>query len=479
MFKRMMQRLLSTIFMLGIVLQAFAVQDSVHHAATDSLSIVAADSAHTVIQYADTFRIDNALNRMDNDALLVRLIQEQGKRLIAERDSLWQIRLNTDTTTAFPFHVGLRDSLAIAANIKKHPYHPLAVPLYFVMPVIPSLADTMPEELNIYTLRQSARTYLANHCAEVYVGFYDSIDYQAPTELPATRTRDLLLPTKSLVFDAEEERKDRLRAIRNQFSPWRREALVMLQLTQNYVSKNWYAGGNSNFAILGMAQGSYIYDNKKNITWENTAEWRMGFNTTDGDSLRKVNTNEDIFKIYSKLGFKAFGKFSYSLSADFQTHFFHTWKENTHTTKTSPLTPIRLNIAFGLDYKPISGLSIVFSPINYKMVYANDTVHVPQTSFGIEEGKKTLNEVGSSLRVDWAWKPVREIALDAKFYCYTNYKKVELDLEIACDFIINRYFSARLMLHPRYDNTVILPNDERAKIQFKELLSIGFAHKFR
>ncbi len=170
---------------------------------------------------------------------------------------------------------------------------------------------------------------------------------------------------------------------------------------------------------------------------------------------------------------------SYSISIDFQTHFFNTWKENEPTIKTGPLTPIRLNIALGLDYKPADGLSIVLSPINYKMVYANDTIRVAQTTFGIEMGKTTLNEVGSSLRVEWSWKPVREISLDTKFYCYTNYKRVELDLEIACDFIINRYFSARLMLHPRYDNTVILPNDERAKIQFKELLSIGFAHKFR
>ena len=56
---------------------------------------------------------------------------------------------------------------------------------------------------------------------------------------------------------------------------------------------------------------------------------------------------------------------------------------------------------------------------------------------------------------------------------------MELDLEVNCDFIINRFFSARVMLHPRYDNTVIYTGDEKAKMQFRELLSIGFAHKFR
>ncbi len=443
----------------------------------NDVRVVGLDSTARILQYTDTLRAEDLLEQIDNDEWLLHLVAQQGVQLASQEDSLFQIRLATDTTTAFPFHIGLRDSLRIAHTIKKSPYHPLAQPLYYVAPQQKSLSDTIQRPLDIYTIRTQARNYLTAHHADLYVDMYDSIDYTPPTKLATVH--DAYIDTKSLVFDPEEERKDRLLAIRNRYSPWRREAVVMLQLTQNYVSKNWYAGGNSNFALLGIAQGTYNYDNKKNLTWENSAEWRFGFNTVDGDTLRKVNTNEDIFKIYSKVGLKAWGKFSYSASLDFQTHFFNTWKENTQTTKTSPFTPIRLNLALGLDYKPINGLSIVLSPVNYKFIYASDTTYVAATTFGIEEGKKALNEIGSSLRVNWLWKPVREIALDAKFYCYTNYQRVELDLEIACDFIINRYFSARIMLHPRYDNTVILPNDERAKIQFKELLSIGFAHKFR
>ncbi len=452
-------------------------------------SVVAQDSVR-IIQHTDTFKLAEQKAIAADDALLLQLLHRQSQTLAQREDSIHQWRLQTDTTymvhlsgsvhaDSTYLHVGYGDSIRMADHVKRNPYHPLAMPLYLVKKPLRSLSDTLPEPFDIYTIRQDARTYLANHHAELYVDLYDSIDYVGPTELPTLPAQTLMLETKALVYDEEEARKDRMRALREQYSPWRKDATIMLQLTQNYVSKNWYAGGNSNFAILGLVKGNLIYDNKKNITWENAAEWRMGFNTVEGDSLRKVNTNEDIFKIYSKLGIKAFGKFSYSASADFQTHFFNTWKENTEEIKTGPITPIRLNIALGLDYKPIDGLSIVLSPVNYKMVYANDTIRVPKSSFGIEEGKTTLNEIGSSFRVDWKWRPVREISLDTKFYCYTNYKRVELDLEIACDFIINRYFSARLMLHPRYDNTVILPDDEKAKIQFKELLSIGFAHKFR
>jgi hypothetical protein len=88
-------------------------------------------------------------------------------------------------------------------------------------------------------------------------------------------------------------------------------------------------------------------------------------------------------------------------------------------------------------------------------------------------------DVGSSLRVEYTWKPVREVSLETKFFLFTTYRDVEVDLEVNCDFIINRWLTARLMLHPRYDTTVIMDGDSHAKLQFRELLSIGFAHKFR
>ena len=134
-----------------------------------------------------------------------------------------------------------------------------------------------------------------------------------------------------------------------------------------------------------------------------------------------------------------------------------------------------------LIVKPIKGLSINLSPATYKLVYANiaDANRVNVTEYGIEEGENILNEIGSALRVEWKWKPLREIHLDTKFYFFTNYKQIETELEINVDFIINRYLSAKLMLHPRYDGTVEQVTDQRSQIQFKELISVGFAHTFR
>jgi len=113
------------------------------------------------------------------------------------------------------------------------------------------------------------------------------------------------------------------------------------------------------------------------------------------------------------------------------------------------------------------------------VVHIMDTARVRVTDYGLQAGERTQHNIGSSVRIEYTWKPVREVSLESKFYMYTNYHNVELDLEVNCDFIINRFMSARLMLHPRYDSSVIMKGDTRARMQFRELLSIGFAHKFR
>ena len=283
---------------------------------------------------------------------------------------------------------------------------------------------------------------------------------------------------KSWVKDAEEDRNDVLRAIRDLHSPWRREAVIMLQVTQNYVTNNWYQGGSSSFAGLGTAKGqiSYISDR---FTWENTGEWRIGGTTIANDSLHKVNTTDDMFRVYTKANLRIIPKLFASVSGELETRLLPTYRSNSNELKSGPFSPVRFNAAVGIDWKPVKRLSLSVSPLSYKVIHIRDTARVRVTDYGLKEGQQTQHNIGSSVRLEYTWKPVREVELEMRFFTYTNYKDVEIDLEVNCDFIINRFLSARLQLHPRYDSSVIMKGDKHAKLQFRELLSIGFAHKFR
>lgn len=422
-----MRRLL-LILLLSVSCVAFASQDSLL-------------TEHVII-YADTFKLQDQRATMADaeEQILLDLLHQQAVRLKQRADS---IQAAQDSLLRLdPEWVALQDSLAEIARLQREQ----------------AIRDSIAREQE-----ELARLKAHQLAAEA---LHDSIS-GVETEVKV----------KALLEDAEEDRQDKLRKLRG-YGPWYKEATGLVQFSQNYVSSNWYQGGNSNFAMFMSAKGLLRYDNKQWFSWESTLEWNEGFSTALGDSLRKINMTDDVFKLYSKINIKIKQDRLYgSFTTDFQTSLFQTWKDNTTTLKTGPLTPIRFNWGLGVDYKPIKGLSIVVSPIAYKMVFALDTIHVAPSTYGISTGNQ-LHTFGSSLRVEWKWKPLREINLETVFYTYTNYKMIELDWEIACDFIINRYLSARVVLHPRYDSSAIADGDTHAKIQFKEFLSIGFAHKF-
>lgn len=302
---------------------------------------------------------------------------------------------------------------------------------------------------------------------------------QANSDIVTVQTdMPVIVIQKSWIKDTEEDKEDVRRALQDMKTPWRKDANILVQITQNYVTNNWYQGGTPSFAALSIIKGNIGYYSPK-FTWENQGEWRWGMSTISGDTLRKLNTTDDKLRLYTKANYQIVKKMYASFSFEYEMQLFNTYKANLQEKKSAFASPIRLNLGLGVDYKPVDGLSILLSPLAYKMVYVNDTVNINQKDFGVSEGNNILNDVGSSLRVEYIWKPVREVALDTKFYMYTNYSRVELDLQIDCDFIINRFLSARVTLHPRYDNTVIMEGKEKAQIQFKELVSFGFSHKFK
>ncbi len=334
----------------------------------------------------------------------------------------------------------------------------------------------------IADLRAEARNEISRKAADVYIMSYD--------QLPdPNKTKSQLIagkPIKNIKFVDDDQLTNaanrKLVVKKEQLGPWSKKANSLLQFSQNLASDNWYQGGTSTMSVLGMLTGQLNYDDKKSVQWENYGEWRMGFYSVFNDTtaLRAVNTNDDVFKINSKLGVKASGNFFYSGSVDFSTQFLKNYKSvSSKELKSTFLTPVRLNIGMGLDYKYKKLFSLMVSPIAYKYIYIEETdpTKINPNMFGIKKGENHLSEIGSSFKAQCSYSPFRELQVDSRLNFYTNYEKVEIDWEIVGNFSINRHLSTRLSLNPRYDNTVILAKGDKAKIQFKELLSFGFAYK--
>ncbi len=335
----------------------------------------------------------------------------------------------------------------------------------------------LKNELFVDSLRKATIRYFANNSMHLFEKTTDDLPKLSSFMskiIEQTSLKDLIIKREKLQLN--QTKIGTIGTVHLRF--WTKKADAMLQFSQNYISPNWHKGGNSNLSLLSGIKFELNYDNFKKTRWENKIEWRSGFSSVEGDTLRKILANNDLLRYNTKIGFKAKGNWYYSMSGVVSTQLYKNYKGiNSSQLKASLLTPVRVNIGLGMDYQYKKLFSIMLAPLSFKYVYANDTTNVNPNLFGIKKGENHLKQLGSSFRAELKYSPINTWNIYSKFSFYTDYDKIEVDWEIINNFIINEYMTTRIMLHPRYDNTVILKNNDKAKIQFQELLSVGFSFR--
>lgn len=253
-----------------------------------------------------------------------------------------------------------------------------------------------------------------------------------------------------------------------------------LQFLQNYVSDNWYKGGESNYSLLGRVTMMANYNNKQKVKWENKLEMRFGFQSSRSDSLHRYKTTEDLIRLTSKLGLQASKRWYYTLQLLTYTQFTHSYRSNDPTLYSDFLAPLNVNLSLGMDYSVdwqhhrLKG-NIHLAPLAYNMKYTR--VRSLSSRLGIEDNRRVLNDFGSEFTVDLSWTLMEDLTWRTRLYGYTTYERVELEWENTFVFQFNRFVSAQIFLYPRFDDGVAR-DSHHGYLQFKEYASIGFNFSF-
>ena len=266
---------------------------------------------------------------------------------------------------------------------------------------------------------------------------------------------------------------------------WLKKFDASLQFSQAYVSPNWYQGGNSNLnAILNL-----LYDVKLNpafhpdLIFETSMQYKLGANTVPDDTVHGYNISEDLLQINSKFGYKAVKRWYYSVTVQFKTQLLNSYNTNSNRLKSAFLSPGELNVGLGMTYsnenkKKTMTFTAAVSPLSYNLKMCTNSKLNP-TWFGIEEGKKTISQYGSSSEMTFRWKMTYNIEYFSRMFIFTNYEYLQGDWEHTVSFNINKYLSTRLYAHLRYQSDAKKIEDTRwNKWQLKEILSIGFSYRF-
>lgn len=254
-----------------------------------------------------------------------------------------------------------------------------------------------------------------------------------------------------------------------------------VQFLQNYFSGNWHKGGESNYSMLGAAVMEANYDNKSKLKWDNKLEMKVGFMTSRSDSLHKFKTTEDLIRLTSMLGLQATKKWYYTLQVIAESQFYRGYKSNDLMVYSDFFSPFKLNVALGMTYnvewfnKKLTG-TINLSPAAYNYRYVGRIDLGPR--FGLEAGKHSLHDFGSSLKADLTWQIAENIKWKSRLYGFTSYKRAEIEWENTLTFQFNKYISTNLFVYPRFDDASSVKDDKTGYWQLMEYFSLGFNYSF-
>lgn len=200
---------------------------------------------------------------------------------------------------------------------------------------------------------------------------------------------------------------------------------------------------------------------------------------------------DDKVDFLSKYGRKAFKDFYYSALVNFKTQF--TPGYNTNNVKISNLlAPAYTLAAIGMNYKPNSYFNVFLAPVTGKLTIVNDTALSNIGAFGVTPGEKTRSEFGGYARLiysrnDFKTELLKNVAFTTKLDLFSNFlnkpQNVDVSWETLIAMKVNKYLSVNLNTHLLFDADTKLDtnNDgtpDKAKLQFKEILGLGFSYKF-
>ena len=277
---------------------------------------------------------------------------------------------------------------------------------------------------------------------------------------------------------------------------WKKGGVIAINLAQTSLT-NWAAGGQNSIAFNGLFSVVANLKRDKSV-WDNSLNIGYG--------LLKQGKNTDFIKsgdkidFLSKYGRKAFKNFYYAALLNFKTQMAPGYNYPNDSVKISKLfSPAYLLLALGLDYKPNANFSAFIAPLTAKFTFVTDDTLSAHGAFGVTPGEKVRSEIGGYLRViytknDFKGEFMKNVAFTTKIDLFSNYadnpQNIDVSWETQIAMKVNKYISVNFNTHLLYDDNVQIPFDRngdktieagesvRSKVQFKEILGVGFSYNF-
>ena len=315
-------------------------------------------------------------------------------------------------------------------------------------------------------------------------------------DLYINRMRKVLLDDISIISKEPDLELAKVKPLKEIPVYWEFDLSTNFVFSQTYL-ENWSKGGQSAISTLLDIKALAKYtDTKSKTKWENKANLKYGSILTKEDGLR---TNTDIFEINSQYNKEMFGKFDFSASFYMRNQIAKGRKftEDSSYVISKFLSPSTFTIALGVEYKPFKDTQLNFSPLSYKNTFVSDPDNIDVTLHGIEEGKRSLQEMGTQLLVTNKLKILDGMEISNSLRLFSSYfnnpENIDVNWDLNVKKRINWYFTISGSLQLIYDDDVLFPDldgdgneitlpdgsiKKSPKLQVMQFVGLAFAFNF-
>jgi len=264
--------------------------------------------------------------------------------------------------------------------------------------------------------------------------------------------------------------------------PWKRGALLGVNVSQGSLS-NWAAGGDDFSLSANSNINLFAFYKKDKYSWDNTFDLNIGYVNTTSQGGRK---NDDRFDFLTKFGTAVNSKLNISVLANLRSQLFkgYTYPNGVKTYSSTFMAPGYLLNSIGLDYKPIKGLSIYFSPVTARWVIVRDTSLANRGAYGVTPGKTSNFEFGAFATLAYQRIINKIITYKGRMDLFSNYKhnpwNIDLFFANAFNAKLGKSLAVSWSLDFIYDDDVRLfgKNQRSPGLQIKSLVGIGIIKRF-
>lgn len=286
---------------------------------------------------------------------------------------------------------------------------------------------------------------------------------------------------------------------------WKQGGVISINLAQTSLT-NWAAGGQNSFAVNGLLSLFANYKDAK-TAWDNSLD--IGYGVLKQGKGADFMKTDDKFDFLSKYGREAFKNVYYAALLNFKTQMTIGRDYAKDTAKISNfLAPAYIVGALGLDYKPNSYFSAFVAPVTAKFTIVNDQDLANAGAFGVtpatydgsgnllKKGEKSKSEFGGYVRViytknDFKGEFLKNVSFTSKIDLFSNYSHNPQNIDVSWENLIvlkvNKFIGVNISTHLLYDDDIEIPVDNNGdgtidevgpRVQFKEILGVGFSYKF-